>query len=186
MKHISHQSHKMEIEIKAKFTDKEKIKIKLAELGAEKEKEKHQIDEYYNHPSKDTKQTNEYIRLRYKHGGEQGIFAHHINISDGVNKEFEVKIDDVDTFKQILKNFDFPLLGTIDKKRETFKVNDFTITIDEVKNIGNFIEIETFGEEDEIEAKKTKCLELLETLGIPKENQCNIWLCDIATGKSKL
>jgi len=176
----------MEIEIKATFDDKEKLRKSLKSIGAKEEKIKHQIDEYYNHPSRDTRETKEYIRLRYKHGENNGIFAHHINISDGVNKEFEVPVDDIKTFKIMLKGLSFPLLGVIDKKRETFKFEEFIITIDEVKDIDNFVEIEVDGEESEIKEKKAKCIELLEKIGLSKDNLCNkIWLCDIATGKIK-
>ena len=176
----------MEIEIKATFEDKEKLVKSLKSIGAEQEKTKHQIDEYYNHPSRDTRETNEYIRLRYKFGDDKGVFAYHLNISDGVNKEFEVPVENIKTFKKILEGLNFPLLGVIDKKRETFKFKDFIITIDEVKDIGNFIEIEMDGEESEIDSKKAQCIGLLEKLGIPKKNVCKgIWLCDIATGKIK-
>jgi adenylate cyclase class 2 len=176
----------VEIEIKATFEDKEKLIKSLKSIGAEQEKAKHQIDEYYNHPSRDMRKTNEYIRLRYKSGDDKGVFAYHVNISDGVNNEFEVPVEDIKTFKKILEGLNFPLLGVIDKKRETFKFEDFIITIDEVKDIGNFIEIEMDGEESEINSKKAQCTELLEKLNIPKENICKgIWLCDIATGKIK-
>ena len=176
----------MEIEIKATFDDKEKVKQALTDLGAEEEKIKHQIDEYYNHPSRDTRETKEYIRLRYKEGENNGIFAHHINIADGVNKEFEVPVEDIKTFKQILEGLSFPLLGVIDKKRETFKFKEFTITLDEVKDIGNFVEIEVDGEESEIDEKKTQCIEVLKKLGLSEDNLAKkVWLCDIATGKIK-
>jgi len=176
----------MEIEIKATFDNKEEIKQALKDLQAQEEKVKHQIDEYYNHPSRDTRETNEYIRLRYNFGENTGVFEYHINIADGVNKEFEVPVEDIKTFKQILENLNFPLLGIIDKNRETFKLDEFTITLDEVKDIGNFLEIEIDGEESEIEIKRARCIELLEKIGLSKENLCKkIWLCDIATGKIK-
>ena len=146
----------MEIEVKARFEDKNKIIAILKDLGAKEEKAKHQIDEYYNHPARDTRKTNEYIRLRYNPKENKGIFALHINISDGVNKEYEVPIENLAIFKEILSKMNFPLLGIIDKKRETYKLDEFTITIDEVKDIDNFIEIEVDGEKSEIEFKKIR------------------------------
>ena len=78
----------------------------------------------------------------------------------------------------------FPLLGVIDKKRETFRLDQFIITIDEVKGVDNFVEIEVDGEESEIKEKKKQCVGMLEKIGIPKENVCDkVWLCDIAVGK---
>lgn len=177
----------MEIEIKAKFDNKKIIESRLRELGAIEEKQKHQIDEYYNHPARDTRKTNEYIRLRYKPGAQEGIFAYHVNISDGVNKEHEVNVGDIAMFKQILAGFNFPLLGTIDKQRKVYSLDGLKITLDEVKDIGNFVEIEAEGNEAEIEQKKAECINMLKKIGLSKENLCKgIWLCDIATGRSKL
>tara|TARA_Y100000034_G_scaffold136858_1_gene216433 strand:- start:76 stop:624 length:549 start_codon:yes stop_codon:yes gene_type:complete len=174
----------MEIEVKATYKDREEIRDKLRELGATQQKTKHQIDEYYNHPSRDTRKSNEYIRLRYKPGENKGIFAQHINIADGVNKEFEVEVGDINVFKQILENFGFKLLGIIDKKREGYKLGEFSITLDDVKDIDNFIEVEVDGDESEIKEKKASCIEMLEKLGVSEDRICKgIWLCDIATGR---
>jgi len=53
-----------------------------------------------------------------------------------------------------------------------------------LRSLNNFIEVEADGEESEIEEKRKECAEMLEKIGIPKENFCDkIWLCDIATGK---
>ena len=176
----------MEIEIKATYENEEKVKAILEKLGAEKKKVKHQIDEYYNPPSIDTRETNEYIRLRHKSGSNEGVFAHHINLSDGVNKEYEVDVGNIKVFKEMLAGLKFPLLGTIDKKRETYIYDQFKITFDDVKDIGKFIEIEVDGEESEIDEKREACMKMLEELGIPRDKICKkIWLCDIATGRIK-
>jgi adenylate cyclase, class 2 len=176
----------MEIEIKATFEDKDKVKAQLKKLGAQEEKQKHQVDEYYNHPQRDTRKTSEYIRLRYKPGENKGVFAYHVNIADGVTKEYETAVDNLEVFKQILQGLNFPLLGVVDKKRETFKLDEFSITLDDVKDIGNFIEIEVDGEESEIAEKKEVLAEMLEKIGISHNKIRNdIWLCDIATGKVK-
>ena len=177
----------MEIEIKAICENKKAVKTKLKEFGATKGKQKHQIDEYYNHPSRDTRKTKEYIRLRYNPDSEEGVFAYHLNISDGVTKEFEIKIDNVKTFKEILEKLGFPLLGVIDKQRETYNYNEFKVTLDDVKDIGMFVEIEADGDKTEIPEKKEQCAKLLEQLGISKDKiNNNIWLSDIATGRTKL
>ena len=124
--------------------------------------------------------------MRFKPGETKAVFAYHVNIADGVTKEYEVPIENLPTFKEILKGLNFPLLGVIDKKRETYRLGEFIISIDEVKDIDNFIEIEVDGEESEIEEKKAQCIAMLERLGLSKKNLCqNVWLCDIATGKIK-
>lgn len=173
----------MEIEIKAKCENFTEVIKKLKELGAKLIKKQHQIDIYYNHPNKDLRKLNEYIRLRKANHAKEVVFGYHINLADGVNREIEVKVDDWQSFEKILELSGFKKLGIIDKKREKYEFEAFKITLDIVKDIGNFVEIETDGEESEQETKKQVCLELLEKLGIPKENLTNVWLCDIATGK---
>jgi adenylate cyclase, class 2 len=172
----------MEIEIKARLRDKEKIKSQLKILGATEKKKKHQLDRYYNHPTKDIRETNEYIRLRYLSNENEGIFCYHINLK-GATEELEVAIKDIDKFKKILELSGYKKLGLIDKKRETFVLKDFEITLDEVKNVGNFIEIETEGNLNEVKEKKVKCIELLKRLELCEKDLCDIWLCDIATKK---
>jgi len=176
----------MEIEIKAKCTNYPIVENNLRKLNATIKKESRQVDEYYNAPTRDIRKTNEYLRLRYNFSENKGTFAYHINIADGVNDETEVDISDIEKLRKILVAFGFELLGKIDKHRKKFLLNEFVITLDNVKDIGSFIEVEGDGTEAEIKMIKSKCLELLETLGVPKENQCNIWLCDIATGKMEL
>ena len=66
------------------------------------------------------------------------------------------------------------------------KLEKLVYTCIKVKDIGNFLEIEIDGEESEIDEKKAQCIELLEKIGLSKDNLTNkIWLCDIATGKIK-
>ena len=175
-------SIKMEIEIKAKLKHKEKVADKLKTLGAEEKKQKHQFDQYYNHPKKDIRETNEYIRLRYLYGENKGKFCYHVNAGDAT-QEYEVPIEDINAFKQILKLCGFSPLGLIDKKRRTFALDAFEITIDEVNGVGDFLEIETEGELNEVKIKKARCIKLLEKIGLSKQDICNLWLCDIATRK---
>jgi len=176
----------MEIEIKAKCKNKKIFQTKLQALGAKPLKRSHQIDEYYNHPKKDLVKEPEYIRLRYVPKTNEGVFAYHKNISNGVSEEKEVNIRELGTFKEILKLLGLNLLGAIDKKREEYSFGEYSIVIDEVKDIGTFIEVETEGKQDQIQQKKKACKELLLKLGLQEKDICeNLWLCDIATGKTK-
>lgn len=172
----------MEIEVKAKLDNKKELLARLAQLSVQKIKEKHQIDEYYDHPSKDLTKTNEYIRLRQIPGEKKAIFAHHINISNGVNDEYEVEVADADVFRSILKNFGFNLLGTIDKKREVYNLDPYTITIDDVKDIDVFVEVEVEGSKEQAEQKREECKKTLQKLGIDESQiREDVWLADIAT-----
>jgi len=172
----------MEIEIKAFVKNKKDIEKKIKQTGAVLSGTGKQIDIYYNSPVKNIKGSNEYIRLRTKKG--KSIFGYHINKKD-YTEEHEIEVNDPKKFKQILKLTGFKELGVIEKKRKKFKYKEFEICLDDVKDIGLFIEIETDGKPNEVKEKRESCIELLEKLGISRDNLCNIWLCDIATGKTK-
>jgi len=176
----------MEIEIKAKCRNPEAVRKRLGELGAKFLKHSHQIDEYYNHPQKDLLKEPEYIRLRYMPGRDEGVFAYHINVAVGATKEKEVETKKLSVFKEILGLLGLKMIGTINKKREEYALEEYLITIDEVKDIDTFAEVETDGGEREIEEKKKACKDLLLKLGIQPKDICeNVWLSDIATGKMK-
>ena len=74
------------------------------------------------------------------------------------------------------------LLGIIDKKRQKYRLDDAVITIDEVKDVDTFIEVEMEGTKNEINEKKNICKKILIKLGVSENAICkNVWLCDIAT-----
>lgn len=176
----------MEVEIKAICPDFKKIIKKLKNKGAKYSKKVWQIDIYFNTPSHDLRKTNEYLRIRHLKNGKKGMFAYHQNLKDGVNKEFEVEISDYKTFIRILEKFGFKKLGIINKKRTVYLLNNFKISLDDVKNIGKFIEIESSCQKKkDINLCRDQCLAVLENLGISSNKLVNIWLADIATGKTK-
>ena len=61
---------------------------------------------------------------------------------------------------------------TVDKKRITTQYKDYNICIDEVKGLGNFIEIEILtDEQDKTSYYEQKMLELCLELGINVDNK---------------
>jgi len=57
--------------------------------------------------------------------------------------EYETEIDNGGSLKKIFSSLNFKKLITVDKKREVYNYkNEFEISLDEVKNLGYFVEIE--------------------------------------------
>ncbi len=176
----------MEVEIKAICHNLVEIEAILRERGATVMENSHQVDVYLDAPNRDLRQTNEYLRLRFLSGDKRGIFAYHRNLSDGVTKECEVEISNLRLLKRILSALGFKPLGKIDKKRITYELGNYKISLDDIKGIGKFIEVETECGEKEAPGGRNLCIGVLESLGISRENLVNFWLSDIAIGKSKL
>jgi predicted adenylyl cyclase CyaB len=86
---------------------------------------------YFNAPTCGLRQNNEYIKLRFSKGSKKGIFAYHKNLVDGVNKEYEMEVNEFTTFIQILEALGFEKSEKIEKKKILFlkKYSYFSILV---------------------------------------------------------
>lgn len=69
----------------------------------------------------------------------------------------------------------FELLGfykftTVEKERVNARIGDIEVCIDEVTDLGSFIELEKFGKDDETESIHKELNSMLEKLGIKEED----------------
>ena len=81
-------------------------------------------------------------------------------------EEYETEISSKEEFEKILGFLDFKKYVTIEKYREYWMCDNIEVALDEVKDLGYFIEAEAKGNfKDEKEAKKA-CEEFLKNLGI--------------------
>ncbi len=134
-----------EIEIKAKI--EEDLSNKIIENNGIFLREVFQEDIYFNHPCRDFKETDEALRLRreennfiltFKGRREEGKIKK--------REEIETKVEE--SIIEILERLGFKKVCIIRKKRKEFSLGNLKIFIDDVENLGKFIEIE--GNEEEI------------------------------------
>ena len=143
----------LEIEIKAYCQDLSAVKEKLAELCAVYIKTEIESDSYFNHPAKDFGETDEALRLRKI--TDTTILTYKgpkISKKTKARIEKEVVVENHAEMFEILEYLGFQPAGNVIKKREYYKINDIIITLDDVENLGSFVELEKKGEElDRIE-----------------------------------
>lgn len=144
----------IEVEVKAHVSSLDEIAIKLDNMGAKKLKKEHQADTYFNAPHRDFAVTDEALRIRktISEGYEQIFITYKgakIDKTSKTRKEIEVGVEDPDKVAGIFKNLGFQKVATVKKDRISYKLADFTITLDEVHNVGSFVEIEIEAEEGE-------------------------------------
>lgn len=70
--------------------------------------------------------------------------------------------------KFIIEILGFSLKCSVDKKREVFSKENFKIVIDDVKNLGNFIEIEM--EDKPTKENESKLFTIANHLGLDKKD----------------
>ncbi len=132
----------LEVEIKARVYDLEYVKNKLSLLGFKYVGKFFEKDYYYNHPCKDFKETDEALRIRICNG-KLSITYKGRKLDERSKTRIEyTSIADENIFK-IVEALGFKLVAVVEKFREVFKKDNIKICIDNVKNLGTFVEIES-------------------------------------------
>jgi adenylate cyclase class 2 len=164
----------IEIEIQVRISDSELLLKFLAE-NAEFKGEKFQKDQYFSPAHKnflDKKPVKEWLRLReskvsslnYKnwHHDENGK-SHHCD-------EFETAIESIDQARKIFKALDIEPIATVEKTRKIWGYKDYEISIDSVTSLGDFVEIEYKGKDENVDPKAItdEMVQFLKDVGIKK------------------
>jgi len=149
-----------------------KIKERMKQI-AKFVKVSEQTDDYFTPAHRnfvDRKFPFEWLRIRKV--GETGIlnYKHFYPENAEVNThcdEFETRVENVGQLEKILSILNFRKLVTIENKREIYMYNDeFEISLDSIKDLGQFIEIETKKNFGSVDKAREKLFEFAESLGI--------------------
>lgn len=163
----------IEVEIKVKVDNLGEIKNKVSKIGKLIKAIK-QIDEYYVPAHKNffaqKPHPTEYLRIRTNPDKVVWEYTRSINMKkDGdydYAEEYETEILDAKELRKILKFLDFEKVVTIEKEREYWMCGDIEVALDQIKDLGSFVEAEAKGDfKDDKEAKRG-CIKFLESLGI--------------------
>jgi len=164
----------IEIEIKISLEEDTflKIKEKLNKI-AKFVKKSHQIDDYFTPAHRnlvEPKHPFEWLSIRKR--GDKAIlnykhwYPENVEIATHCD-EFETEIKDPDKLKNIFSVLNFKKLVTVEKEREVYVYNDeLEISLDKVKEIGYFIEIEVIKDFGNVEITREKLFEFAKNLGI--------------------
>ncbi len=103
--------------------------------------EKYEKDVYYSSPIRDFKETDEALRIRYT--GDKSILTYKGPKLDKISKsreEFEAVTSG--EIEEILYKLGYTKVLSVRKKRKIYGYKDFLISIDDVENLGEYIEVE--------------------------------------------
>lgn len=163
----------MEVEVKFKAYDGVESKIKqMANFVIEKLEE----DLYFNHPCKDFKKTDEALRVRKdKEGIKITYKGAKVDKETKSREEIKLKVDDFDKAIELFEKLGFKPVREVVKLRRIYRIEEAIVCYDEVKGLGNFVEIEIETESDsdaeDFEIAKQKVFEIAEQLGFnPKDS----------------
>ncbi|MGB2762686.1 MAG: class IV adenylate cyclase [Minisyncoccales bacterium] len=163
----------IEIEIKARTKDFDGIKKALEKMRANFARSEKQIDKIFG-TSKFLDSENKIIeggivaRIREVDKKRTLDFKEILRQKGGIELIYE--ISNIELAEKFLNKLDFKEAFTIKKTREIFSYQDFTICLDDVEQLGKFIEVEKIiSNEEEKNKTKQECFELLKKLAPDSE-----------------
>lgn len=160
----------IELEMKFSINNHKDFEAKVLALGFEFIKEKKQSDYYYSPAHKSFAGTKKYYLRVRQQGDGSAIFAFHDVIDDLKTEELEVDVSDFVVFSEILKKLDCHLDCLVEKNRKIYRNDNFEITIDQVKDLGSFMELEYIGSEVSDSLVQQYFNELITKLGLNRED----------------
>ncbi|WP_292461005.1 class IV adenylate cyclase [Methanothermococcus sp.] len=169
----------IEVELKAKL-EKEEIPNfirKLENLGFEKLVKREEVDIYFNGIDRDFRKTDEALRIRKSLDIDKEHVKYYMTYKgpkmDNISKtreELEVRVSNGESTKKILEKLGFKPVKPLTKIREIYKKDDIEISIDNVKNVGTYVEFEKMVKlESEKENAIQELINLMKSLNISKD-----------------
>lgn len=166
----------LNVEIKARCTKPDKIRSILKKQGAHFKGTDHQIDTYFNVPNG---------RLKLREGTIENNLIYYRRSDSKEAKTSDINLVPMDhptAMKQLLTN----ALGvwvTVDKQREIYFIDNVKFHIDDVQQLGNFVEIEAIDEDGSIgEARlREQCEHYLKLFDIQEKDLVAFSYSDLLT-----
>lgn len=162
-----------EVENKFRVPDLEGIVVQLQELGAEIGETVEQTDLYFAHPVRDFAQTDEALRIR-RVGGVNCVTykGPKIDKVTKTRKELEVELvegqDHFEQYAQLLEALGFRRVAEVSKRRQhgtyQFEGSEVGIALDDVQDVGTYLELEIVASPETMEAARTTIVRLAERL----------------------
>jgi adenylate cyclase class 2 len=177
-----------EVEVKLP-ADHEAVRERLADAGAAHESSVTQRDTYYGAPHRDFAETDEALRVRRETrspGGttdpDEGDGAEtttkltykgpRVDADSKTRTEHETVVGDDESADGVLSGLGFEPVATVEKERDFYRLDGYTVTLDAVTDLGEFVEVETAARsEDEIDAARDGAFAVLRDLGLDPDDQ---------------
>ena len=167
-----------EVEVKIAIDSYDEMEQRILNVGAEKINREVQIDSYYDHPCRTFQDTDEALRVRSRQplGKEEADSRNglveltykgpKIDSTTKTRIESSAMLNDSVEITSILENLSFKLVANVTKKRQFFSLPSITISIDDVEDVGLFMELESVVKIKDVDHARENIFTLMEKLGL--------------------
>lgn len=172
-----------EVELKIEG-DHETVRDRLEATDARHLGEVEQTDTYFDAPDRSFADTDEALRLRREQtaenagadtSGSESIRITYkgplVDDDSKTRKEFETTVGDRAEAERILEGLGYTPAATVEKIRRRYRLDGYTLSLDTVSEVGQYVEIEREVPEKEVSEAKTGAKNLLRQLDLDPESQ---------------
>ncbi|WP_280536168.1 class IV adenylate cyclase [Halopenitus sp. POP-27] len=179
-----------EVELKV-AADVAAVRDRLASTDADRLEAIRQVDTYYDAPDRDFAATDEALRIRVERplAGSEAAGSRAdddgttprtkvtykgplVDEASKTREEHETTVTDGEELAAILDGLGYTPAATVEKRREFYRLDGYTLTLDRVDDVGEFVEIEREIETaDGIDAARDHAGDLLRELGLDPDDQ---------------
>jgi len=164
-----------EVEVKVR-ADHEAVRSRLDESGADYLGRVTQVDTYYDAPHREFAETDEALRIRVERSadGEETVVTYKGPLLEAASKsreEHETAVADPAAMRGVLDGLGFEPAATVEKERERFGLEGYTVTLDAVDGLGTFVEVETETDDENIEHAREGAIAVLRDLDLDPADQ---------------
>jgi adenylate cyclase, class 2 len=164
----------LEVEQKFPVDGFRAIEDALAELGSAIGELRHEADVYYAHPARDFARTDEALRIRRR--GEAAYITYKgpkLDAATKTRREIELPLEGDPGGKawhELLEALGFRPVAEVRKQRRKAYVDwadrRIEVSLDDVQEVGTFVELELMAEPDQVEPAKAAIAALAARLGL--------------------
>jgi adenylate cyclase class 2 len=162
-----------EVELKVR-ADHDTLREQLTDADATRVGTVEQVDTYYDAPDRDFAETDEALRIREERGDDATICLTYkgplVEAESKTREEAETAVADPDALHDILTGLGYEPAATVRKERTRYDYRGYTVTLDSVEGLGEFVEVET-ATTDDIATAREGAREVMKTLGLDPDEQ---------------
>jgi len=158
----------LEVEVKYR-ADLSRVRERLKVLGFSLVAVQEEEDIYFQHPCRDFAATDEALRVRYA-GGRAYVTYKGPRMGAGAKTRVEVSAEAGPGVAEVLERLGFVAVAKIRKRREYYAGGGFSVSLDWVEGLGEFVEVEkTVGGEGDVLRAVEEVRRLASALGLGEE-----------------
>ena len=184
--------NRYEIEMKLPVKNLDDVKEQLRSKGFQEEALIRECDMYYNSLYHDVKKLGEALRIRKSTNLSTGKLQAQINFKgkkiDDVSmsrQEYETLVENPETMEKILIALGFEPAAGVQKIRCYMKRDNMTACLDQVENLGDFLELEMIAPEESMRVRYLQGMEkLLIELGLSMKETVRTSYLSMLAGES--